>query len=1036
MSLLFDQRSRDLLKIVNGVLSRTAPATSGKKNLFAWFHPHGIKELAETRELRVAYAIIYLFESLEAGDIEDRLSALRSLRDEVLHAPAGSMPKNTARLLLSIMKDLVRAHGNEIEQLKLAHDFHKVASGKHRIVRAFLRRYHLLEMPEEWNQITFDDHVHDINTKGRKSASHLIMDAWIKGIRRLSIIYYNFIDPPSAAELIEAAQIMDVEVRIGIEYSARFRDKYIHLIWVPWGFSDAQSFLSFLAEDQVRRLMDQGREVVRYDQQYVLSILDAFNRIHRPVINADFKLEMPPLDASAFLTFVRPGQPSILHLAKYIYSQLLPLMKRKMHAFRKLYKKADKKQRSLIRKRIQGMNELDSETIVRRFLRPSANPDLPDPDQINDDSDTPQLLFFSPRELLDRLASLHSGYNVTLNLTDLQLEDVVEILYDCEGLISRLEIFNLKDFAAGKNCYIEEINELQLALNQGNVINLKRIISQVIGRLATAKPFPGKSDRVEKLGIILRDIAAFSAMYKPDHIEPRIGSDSTGHSANMYGMGLAVIDSLPANARQLCKKRRHISPEELTRSGDDPREFLDRSQRSIFPFRMPVYKRVTYIPHESPKGSQRIHQRLLQHLQIFKPLGKIREVDWMVQTHLTRMAPSGNIVTLGGITDRIDNGLYLEDKPSSNKKSGFSPFYLNIQVSNALKILIGFIPAFLSFYLTNSWWILSYLGAFIWFSITGVRNIVQSVGGGGLFRSPLLRWNDYVSWVRLSDSLLFTGFSVPLLDFIVKTLLLDRCMGITTTTNPMALYTIMAIANGIYLSSHNLLRGLPRAAVYGNFFRSVLSIPIAMVLNMFIAAALGTLGLTNIDTHLQKWAAVISKAASDIVAGIIEGTADRFINIQIRFQDYAATLSQLFDTYAQLEVILPELNVWEILEVIGDDGFELNDEAKDLEKRIIISALDLLFFWMYQPRARTAFKYLLRSLSDDEKRILAGCQKILKRQRKISQMFIDGVVGMNFSKGLSFYLQCATGYLRVMDRLFERNMTIDNSQSSESGLPN
>jgi hypothetical protein len=34
-------------------------------------------------------------------------------------------------------------------------------------------------------------------------------------------------------------------------------------------------------------------------------------------------------------------------------------------------------------------------------------------------------------------------------------------------------------------------------------------------------------------------------------------------------------------------------------------------------------------------------------------------------------------------------------------------------------------------------------------------------------------------------------------------------------------------------------------------------------------------------------------------------------------------------------------------------------------------------------------------------------------------MFIDGVVGMNFSKGLSFYLQCAPGYLKSMDRLLK-----------------
>jgi hypothetical protein len=75
------------------------------------------------------------------------------------------------------------------------------------------------------------------------------------------------------------------------------------------------------------------------------------------------------------------------------------------------------------------------------------------------------------------------------------------------------------------------------------------------------------------------------------------------------------------------------------------------------------------------------------------------------------------------------------------------------------------------------------LGAFIWFGITIFRNILQSVlGGGGFRRSPLLKWNDYVSWDRISDSLFFTGWSVPLLDLLVKTILLNNLFGINTTT--------------------------------------------------------------------------------------------------------------------------------------------------------------------------------------------------------------------------------------------------------------
>ncbi len=1020
MPLLFDKRDRDLLKIVNGVLSRTTPDTFGKKNLFPWFHPHGIKELAETRGLRIAYAVIHLLKSLEAGDLEDRLNALRSLRDEVLHAAAGSLPKNAARVLLSIMKDLVRAHGNEIEQLKLAHDFRRVASGKPSIVRKMLRRYHLLEMPEAWNQLSFDDHVHDINTKGRKSASHLIMDAWIKGIRRLRVIYYNFIDPPSAAELLEAAQIMQVEIRIGIEFSARFRDKYVQLIWVPRGFSDAQSFLCFLAEEPVKALMDQGRTVTRYRQRYVLKILDAFNRVHRPAINAAMGLDMPPLDAGAFLLFVRPGQPSILHLAKYIHNQLLPLMKSKADALRTACQTADDGQRTQMAALVERMNDLDSETLVRQFLRPAANPEIPDPNLVHDDPETPELLYLTPRQLLDRVTRLHTGYRVTLNLTDLLPEDVVEILYDGEGLITRLEIFNLKDYTTGKACHMEAISEIQLAINEGNTINLKRTIRSIIGQLTTAKPFPGKTERIEKLGIILHDISAFTAMYASNHLKPRIGSDSTGHSSRMYGMGLAILDTLPPSARRIVNHHRQVAPGETPCSVAEPTEPSHLPTRSVIPLRIPVYRRVTHIPYESPKGSQGLYQRLLHHLPMLKLLGKIRQVDWLVQTHLTRMDPAGNIVTLGGIADRSDNGLRLECSPAAAPKPRISPFYLNSTVRNGLKILMGFIPAFLSFYLTNSWWVLAYLGAFIWFGITGVRNIVQSVlGGGGISRTPLLRWNDYVSWVRISDSLLFTGFSVPLLDYLAKTLLLDRLMGITTATNPIALYTVMAVINGVYLSSHNLLRGLPRGAVYGNFFRSILSIPIAIVLNMLIGTLLGALGVAGIDGHLQKWAAVISKGASDTVAGIIEGTADRFTNIQTRFQDYADTLSQLFDTYGSLEALLPELNVWETLETIGRERIEANSDAKGLEKLIVIGTLDLLYFWMYQPRARTALKYLAKTLSDEEKRILKGCQKILQREREISQMFIDGAVGINFSKGLSFYLQCAPGYLKAIDRIFK-----------------
>jgi hypothetical protein len=230
---LFDKRDHELIRIVNAVQRGEGSDEFTRRHYYPYFHPHGIKEMAESKGLRIAYAVIHLLSSLEGGGVDERINALRSLRKEILDIAEGPMPKNTARVLLQIMKDLVRANGNYRMQLELAHDFRTAASGKPRIIRKQLRRYHLLEMPENWDQIAFDDHVHDVNTKGRKSSTHLIMDAWIKGIRRLRVIHYNFIEPRFAAELLEAAKILDIDIRIGIEFSAKFHHKYVQLIWVP-----------------------------------------------------------------------------------------------------------------------------------------------------------------------------------------------------------------------------------------------------------------------------------------------------------------------------------------------------------------------------------------------------------------------------------------------------------------------------------------------------------------------------------------------------------------------------------------------------------------------------------------------------------------------------------------------------------------------------------------------------------------------------------------------------------------------------------
>ena len=1012
---MFDPQDHELLSMVNEVLNRER-SRKYLKNLFhPYLHPNGLKELAEPKEMRIAYAMINLLDTLQVGGAQERLLALRSVRDEVLHCARSTLRNNTGRVLLQIMKELVRAHGNDRRQLELAHDFRTVSSGKPRLVRAQLKRYHLLEMPEEWNQLSFDDHIHDANTKGRKSPTHLIMDAWIKGVRSLTVIHYNHVPREAAEELLKAAEIMGLSVRIGVEFSVPFRGRYVQFIWAPRGFSGVQDFLHFLEEPAVKDLMALGRKVSDYQQQYVFQILEEFNTRHRKALNETYGLNLEPLELGDFLSFVGAGQASLVHLGKFIHLHALPAMQDRVKELRPAYEEAGAEERRRISDLVREMDALDTDAITEQILSPEANPGVPDPSIPRQDIELPRLLTMSPVELIGHLNKLHAGFRITLNLSNLLVEDVIELLFDGRGQVTHLELFNLKDFVAGKTDHIPDINDFLCAVNEGNIIRIKRVIRSIQRRLADSND-PEARSRIEKLNEILHNIGRLRAYYKDNPLRVRLGSDSTGRSTRRPGMGLVIRDTLPSRAKRVLRKSKP-------------------SGHHILPVKTTAYLRKTYLPSTAASPSLKVMYRLIRWIPGLGQAGFRPRLDWVAENTSTHLSPAGNIVSLGGVQTHVANGLALQPPSQEKKPARWSFDYLHSGLLIGLKVLIGFVPAFLTFYLTKDWWVLAYFGAVIWFGITGLRNIIQSVlGGGGLKRSSVLRWKNYVSWERLADSLLYTGFSVPLLDFVVKTVILNHGFNINATTSPILLYSFMALANGIYISSHNLFRGLPKGAIYGNFFRSILSIPLAVAFNSIIGSLLMHYQVPGVDNILQKWAAIISKAASDCVAGVIEGTADRQHNIQMRIWDYSGKLDQLFSSFARLELLLPEQDVLELLESPKQFMKTVSAEARDLEKVVIINSLDLLYFWMYQPRARSVLKAILPTMSPEELQVLERSQNVLQRHKEISQMFVDGLVGKRFSRALSFYLDRSEEYLRAMQALLSKKALLSTMRQQQRPL--
>ncbi len=291
-SLFFDKQDTIFLKSVN----ESIECNKGLANHYQQeIHPSGIIDMCISREIRIATAVVSLIDRLQTNNVDERLIALKNLHNEVLLTSRTKFRRNTARVLIEVMKEIIRAYGDEEKQLQLAHDFRIAATGKPTIVRKLLRRYHLLEMPEKWNQLVFDHHVHDANTKGRKSPTHLIMDAWVKGIRSLTVIYYNYIRPETAYELLEASKIMGVKIRIGLLYNIIYRHRIIDFIWVPQGFYSTDEFLKFIQEPNMQSLMEDAKQISKWREKFVYKIVEEWNDNLRHKINEEFSLELPPI---------------------------------------------------------------------------------------------------------------------------------------------------------------------------------------------------------------------------------------------------------------------------------------------------------------------------------------------------------------------------------------------------------------------------------------------------------------------------------------------------------------------------------------------------------------------------------------------------------------------------------------------------------------------------------------------------------------------------------------------------------------------
>jgi hypothetical protein len=148
--------------------------------------------------------------------------------------------------------------------------------------------------------------------------------------------------------------------------------------------------------------------------------------------------------------------------------------------------------------------------------------------------------------------------------------------------------------------------------------------------------------------------------------------------------------------------------------------------------------------------------------------------------------------------------------------------------------------------------------------------------------------------------------------------------------------------------------------------------------------------------------------------GVADGIFDRDRNLRLRMTDYRRRLKNALTLYSRLEAMFPEKNVLNMISNPTELLSTLEKRDPQLRLDLVINALDLMYFWFYQPRANYALLHQLKRFSKSEKLVLLRMQEVLRLEKLVSQLLLHGLVGENFAGPLSFYVAHNQEYLHQM----------------------
>ena len=443
---------------------------------------------------------------------------------------------NKTRLLMAVVREAVNSREDPERCLSYLSLYRKVQEGAPSLIRTLLtQKFHLTVLADRpLNSMNggFDDRVYGRFSLGRRTALQVLVDAYIKGLSRITIVHINELHRQILPVVLEAGNLLGIDVEFALEFShGRGKGKQNFLLYFP-DCKSPEDYDERLDHPALQAFQGELARVSEARQKAVSREIRRFNRKVRPGLNKGFEnypeLKLPSVSLEDLLETIKINQLSIPSLGHYLYQNYGAVLRRRMESFDldefapllgKLKKMKNREVGALVEKveRLdQEFHKMDHEEFTARYLSEDLEfsvsiPGFPDHLKELRNLGLDVVLAF-PR---------HGG-----------LPAFLESLLRYAGIVNGVELFNTKYFFNHRESEheLKELVELIAIYNQGSVKALFR----------KARSYGLIKKRGERFKLLLADAALQMVGEEDDEFKIKLGSGSNDYSIASPGMGFLI----------------------------------------------------------------------------------------------------------------------------------------------------------------------------------------------------------------------------------------------------------------------------------------------------------------------------------------------------------------------------------------------------------------------------------------------------------------------------------------------------------------